>query len=118
MQPDLRLGTCAATVANRIGSTAVLEYRPTETIPPLGAMLPSPASLPTTLPADSSHTRGNPGFALEQTRNPERGGLSAGGNWIRTSSSASGGHRFRAPRRPSGRLGLAGVSEEAIAICN
>src|SRR5215472_9204468 len=88
MQPDLRLGTCAATVANRIGSTAVLEYRPTETIPPLGAMLPSPASLPTTLPADSSHTRGNPGFALEQTRNPERGGLSAGGEWIRTSSSA------------------------------
>src|SRR5215472_1607719 len=45
MQPDLRLGTSAATVANRIGSTAVLEYRPTETIPPLGAILPSPARL-------------------------------------------------------------------------
>src|SRR5215471_1260065 len=45
MQPDLRLGTSAATVANRIGSTAVLEYRPTEIIPPFGAMLPSPARL-------------------------------------------------------------------------
>ena len=45
MQPDLRLGTSAATVANRVGSTAVLEYRPAETIPPFGAMLPSPARL-------------------------------------------------------------------------
>ena len=88
MQPDLRLGTSAATVANRIGSTAVLEYRTTETIPPLGAMLPSPARLCRPRSPQTARTPAEtPGLFHERRRNPERAGLSAGGNWIRTSRS-------------------------------
>jgi hypothetical protein len=40
-----RLRASAVTVANRIGSAAVLEYGPTEILPLLAAMLPAPARL-------------------------------------------------------------------------
>src|SRR6516165_1174899 len=110
MQPDLRLGTSAATVANRVGSTAVLEYRPAETIPPFGAMLPSPARLCRPRSPQTARTRGNRGLFHERRRNPPRHGLSAGGNWIRNFSSAlslvvSRASDIRDPGRAAGRIG-------------
>src|SRR5215472_18571422 len=75
MQPDLRLGASAATAANRIAGTAVLEYRPAETIPPLGAMLPGPARLCRPRPRKQPRTWAeNPGFSTnggETRREPD-----------------------------------------------
>ena len=42
----------------------------------------------------SPQTGGKPGLCHERRRNPERDGLSAGGRWIRTSSSAREGLEF------------------------
>jgi hypothetical protein len=82
------LGGGAPTGANRIGDTAVLKYRPTETPPCISAML-----LDLCVSADRavwhpSHTGAKPGLFRERRRNLERDGLFAGGEWIRTISSA------------------------------
>jgi hypothetical protein len=64
MQPALHLGTSAATVANRIGSTAVLEYRPTETPTLLGPTLLGFARLCRQLPPSMVRIMAeNPGFS-------------------------------------------------------
>jgi len=79
----------AANLANRTRSTAVLEYGLAETPTLLGPTLLGFARLCRQLPPGMVRIMAeNPGFALERTRNPERDGLSAGGKWIRTSSSA------------------------------
>src|SRR6516162_1289283 len=44
-KPDLAWGPVPAIVANRIGSPAVLEYGPTEILPPVGARAARPARL-------------------------------------------------------------------------
>ena len=79
------LAASAANLANRIRSTAVPEYSPTETPPLLGAMLLGFARLCRQLPPGMVRiVAENPGFSHGPRRNPERDGLSAGGNWIRT----------------------------------
>src|SRR5262249_695928 len=78
-QPTL-LAASAADIANRTRSTAVLEYGRTETPTLLGPTLLGFARLCRQLPPGMVRIMAeNPGFALERTRNPERDGLSAGG---------------------------------------
>jgi len=70
------------------GSTAVLEYRPTETLPLLGAMLLDLARLCRRCRQHGRQNGGKPASFLRRRRNPVRDGLSAGGKWIRASASA------------------------------
>src|SRR6516225_315673 len=121
MQPDLRLGTTAATVANRHCGTGISPDRD-NTAPRRDVVEPC-ASLPTTLSADGPHTRGNRGLFHERRRNPPRRGLSAGENWIRNFSSAlplvvSRVSEIRDPRRGAGRIGVRFASPQEGADSN
>ena len=68
-----RLAAGPPTVTNRIGDTAVLEYRPTETLPLLSAMLPDLARLclPCRL-ASTPHRRKTRAFLGTKAKSVER----------------------------------------------
>src|SRR5215468_10972336 len=79
----------AATTLDYITGTAVLEFGPAETLSPVGAISPAcTLSLPTA-PSLMARTPARKAGVLDLgALFPVRDGLSAGGEWIRTSSSA------------------------------
>ena len=76
--------------ATTVTGTAVLEYGPTEILPPVGANGKPCASLPTQSPSQPRTPARKAGVLYLRKRIRERDRLSAGGNRIRTIGPASG----------------------------
>src|SRR6516165_9226645 len=93
-QDQLRSARVATTL-DHITGTAVLEFGPAETLSPVGAGSPAYPSLcrPRRLPRPA-HPREKPRVLDLGALLPVRDGLSAGGKWIRTISTARGARRF------------------------
>ena len=74
---------------HHISLTAVLEFGPTEILPPIGAISKNPSVSADPIAKPAAQTRAESRVLDLRKRLRERDRLSAGGSWIRTSGSAS-----------------------------
>ena len=90
-----------------ISLTAVLEFGPTETLPPVGAISKHPGVSADAVAKPSAQTRAESRVLDLRKRLRKRDRLSAGGEWIRTSSSADAVTSVRTlPRGLDARFGM------------
>src|SRR6516225_5341520 len=80
-------------------------------------MLTSPARLWRPAPGRARAPRGNCRLFDTARRNPARDGLSAGGEWIRTSGTRAREVGCRAPKNRAGRIAAAQLADLVLVRC-